>query len=192
MTVHPDPRPLTSDPSAARHVSPWTLREKIGRYLWSWVEATLFRLSPQPCYRWRNFLLARFGARIHPTARLRPTVRIEVPWNLAIGANSSVGDYAILYCLGPITIGDRVTISQYAHLCAGTHRHSKRAMPLLRPPIEVGDDVWIAADAFIGPGVRIGEGTVVGARASAFEHLPPWTICMGNPARPVRERRLDD
>jgi putative colanic acid biosynthesis acetyltransferase WcaF len=173
-----------------RLTSPWTRRQKAGRLLWYLTEATLFRLSPRPLYRWRNLLLRLFGARVHPTARLRPTVTVEVPWNLMVGAHTVVGDYAILYCLGPVRLGDRVTVSQYAHLCAGTHDYTRPDLPLLRPPITLGDEVWVAADVFVGPGVHIGEGAVVGARSSVFNDLPPWKVCVGSPARPVKDRTL--
>lgn len=171
-----------------RHVSPWTTREKVGRLLWSWVQCTIFRFSPRPAYRWRNFLLRRFGATIAPKARLRPSVKIEVPWNITIGNNSTIGDHVILYALGPITIGERVTISQHAHLCAGTHDFTRPDFPLLRPPIEIEDDCWIATDAFVGPSVCIGAATIVGARASVFADLPPNKVCVGNPAKPIRDR----
>jgi putative colanic acid biosynthesis acetyltransferase WcaF len=180
------------DPAGDRHVSPWSGRAQIARLLWAIVAGTLFRPSPRPFYRWRNWLLRRFGATIHPTARIRPSVEIEIPWHLSVGANSSVGDHAVLYCLAPVTLGDRVTVSQYAHLCAGTHDHTRRSMPLVPRPIVLEDDVWIAADVFVGPGVRVGAGTVVGARSSVFGDVPPWKICVGTPARPVRDRVLTD
>jgi len=179
-----------ADAFGGRLVSPWTVREKLGRALWYVVEATLFRFSPQPTYRWRNWLLRRFGARVHPTARIRPTVTIEVPWHLAVGPNAIIGDHVVLYCLGDISIGARATVSQYSHLCAGTHDYTRPDFPLLRPPITVGDDVWLAADVFVGPGVSIGEGAVVGARSSVFADLPPWKVCVGSPAAPVKDRQL--
>jgi putative colanic acid biosynthesis acetyltransferase WcaF len=129
---------------------------------------------------------------MHPTARIRPSVAIEIPWHLTVGANSSVGDHAILYCLAPVALGDRVTVSQHAHLCAGTHDHTRRSMPLVPRPIALGDDVWIAADVFVGPGVRVGAGTVVGARSGVFGDLPAWKVCVGTPARPVADRVLVD
>ena len=183
---------MTTDPAGNRHLSPWSTRAKLGRILWGLAAAVFFRLSPRPCYRWRNWLLRRFGASIHSTARIRPSVDIEIPWHLSIGANSSVGDRAILYCLAPVTLGDRVTVSQYAHLCAGTHDPTRRSMPLVPKPIVLEDDVWIAADVFVGPGVRVGTGTVVGARSAVFGDLPAWKICVGTPARPVRDRKLAD
>lgn len=176
----------------ARRTSSWTARQKIGRALWYVVEATLFRWSPQPCYRWRNWLLRRFGATVHPTARIRPSATVEVPWHLTVGPEAMVGDHAILYCLGNVTIGARCIVSQYAHLCAGTHDFTRRDFPLVTKPIILGDDVWVAADAFVGPGVRIGDGVVLGARSSAFADLPPWTVCVGSPAKPVGPRELHD
>jgi putative colanic acid biosynthesis acetyltransferase WcaF len=172
----------------SRHVSPWTTRQKFGRLAWSLVRATLFRFSPHNAYGWRNFLLRTFRARIGAHVKIRPTVRIEVPWNLDIGDHTAIGDFAILYSLGTITTGRYVTISQYAHLCAGTHETRTRAMTLLRPPIRLGDDVWIAADAFVGPGVNVGDRTVLGARASAFSDLPADVIAVGNPAKPIKPR----
>lgn len=119
-------------------------------------------------------------------------MKVEIPWNLTIGPETIIGDDVILYCLGPVTIGSRVTISQLAHLCAGTHDFTRRDFPLLRLPIVIGDDVWIAADVFVGPGVTIGAGAVVGARSSVFHDLPPWQICVGAPAKPVKPRILVD
>jgi putative colanic acid biosynthesis acetyltransferase WcaF len=187
----PEPR-AAADALEARRTSPWSRREKLGRALWYCVEATLFRYSPRPLYRWRNWLLRRFGAHVHPSARIRPTVTVEVPWHLTVGADAIIGDHAILYCLGEVTVGARAVVSQYAHLCAGTHDHTRRSFPLLKMPIAIGDDAWIAADVFVGPGVRIGSGAVVGARSGVFSDLPQWTVCIGTPAKPVGPRTLRD
>jgi putative colanic acid biosynthesis acetyltransferase WcaF len=181
---------LHADSDAIRHRSVWTTRQKVGRAAWALVQGTLFRFSPHNAYGWRALLLRAFGASVGPQVKIRRTVRIEIPWHLTIGEHSAVGDFAILYSLGTITIGRYVTISQYAHLCAGTHAARTRAMPLLRPPITLGDDVWVAADAFVGPGVTIGARTVLGARASAFADLPGDVIAVGNPAKPIKPREF--
>jgi len=173
-----------------RQKSPWPLQQKIGRMMWGMVEGGVFRFSPHNAYPWRAMLLRMFGARIGRNVRVRRSVHVEIPWNLSIGDHTIVGDHAILYCLGRVTIGNHVTISQYAHLCAGTHETHSREMALLRPPIVVGDDVWIAADAFVGPGVTIGDRTILGARASAFKDLPPDVVAVGNPARAVKAREF--
>lgn len=160
----------------------------MARALWIVVRGSLFRWSWHNWYAWRAWLLRLFGAKVGRSVKIRPTVRVEIPWLLEIGDYSSLGDYAIVYNLGRVRIGRRVTISQYAHLCAGTHDYTRYSMPLLRPPITVGDDAWIAAEAFVGPGVTVGEGVILGARAVAFRDLKPWTIYGGHPAQPLRPR----
>jgi putative colanic acid biosynthesis acetyltransferase WcaF len=190
------PEDLTQSPADAealrsRRRSPYSLREKLARLAWGCVQSTLFRCSFHNWYGFRRTVLRAFGATVHDTANVRRTVLIECPWNLAIGAESSVGDRAILYCLGPVTIGARVTISQGAHLCAGSHDSRKAAMPLVRPPIDIEDDAWIAADAFVGPRVRVREGAILGARGVALADLEPWSIYLGNPAVRVRAREFE-
>jgi putative colanic acid biosynthesis acetyltransferase WcaF len=172
----------------ARNISPYTLRENIARVVWACTQATLFALSPKPLYPWRSWLLARFGAKVGKNVRLRPSVKIEIPWNLTIEDDVIVGDHAILYALGEITIGARSLVSQYTHLCAGTHDHTKSSYPLLRTPIKIGNDCWLAADVFVGPGAVIGDGVLVGARSTVFGTLPPWMIAVGYPARPIKPR----
>jgi len=81
-----------------------------------------------------------------------------------------------------------VTISQYAHICAGSHDTTNREFTLLRPPITLGDDVWIATDAYVGPNVTIGDRTILGARSSAFSSLPADVVAVGSPAKPIRPR----
>lgn len=157
--------------------------------LWH-LASPLFRLSPRTLWGWRRVLLQIFGARVAPGAHIYPSVRITMPWNLELGSQCAVGDHAILYALGPIVIGPRATISQGAHLCAGTHEWRDPAMPLLKLPILVGADSWVCADAFIGPNVTIGEGSVVGARAVVMKSVESGWIVAGNPANKIGKREL--
>jgi putative colanic acid biosynthesis acetyltransferase WcaF len=173
---------------AERSQSPYTTKEKVLRVLWNSIGQRVFSITFHNWYGLRNSLLRMFGAKIGSPVRIRPSVIIEQPWNLSIGDNSSVGDRAIVYCLGKVTIGNHVSISQGAHICAGTHDYRLPDLPLLRPPIVIEDNAWIAADAFVGPNVKVGEGVLLGARACAMKDLDPWTIYAGNPATKVKER----
>ncbi len=177
-----------NDFSNKRLKSPYTLRENIKRVLWGTVQMTLFRTSFHNWYGVRRVMLRAFGANIHPTARIRRTVCIEIPWNLTVEEGSAIGDRAIVYCLGPIRIGKRTVVSQGAHLCAGSHDYTTPDFTLLRVPIDIGDDVWIAADAFVGPTVKVGCGAILGARACTMKDLDEWTIYAGNPAKAVKAR----
>lgn len=176
--------------AANRAARKWSRRELVGRALWEILSPPLFAWTPRPLWAWRRFVLRAFGARIGADVHIFPTVRIPVPWNLEIGSQSAVGDGAVLYCLGRIVIGRGATISQYAHLCAGTHDYRSADMPLVKAEITIGHNAWICADAFVGPGVEIGDLAIVGARAVAMSDVPYGAIVVGNPARFMRMRPL--
>lgn len=186
--VSPPPSAEVEAAYAQSQVSPWTLKEKVGRALWIITRGSLFRFSWHNWYGFRRFLLRCFGARVGARVNIRPTTRIEIPWLLRIGDYSSIGDYAVIYNLGTITIGRRATISQYAQLCAGTHDYTRAELPLLRPPITIHEDAWIAASAFVGPGVTVGRGAMLGACGVAMKDLEPMTIYAGNPAKAIKPR----
>lgn len=172
------------DISANRNARKWSRRELVGRVLWG-LFWPLFRLSPRPLWGWRRVLLVAFRAQVAAEVRIHPTVRIMIPWNLTLGEGCTIGDRANLYALGPISIGARATISQGAHLCAGTHDWRKPDFPLQKKPISIGADAWICADAFVGPGVSVGSGAIVGARAVAIRDVASHDIVVGNPSRVV-------
>lgn len=176
----------------ARNISPWTTSEKLRRLLWAIVYRFVFRFTFHNWYPLRAAIVRGFGGKLGRNVRFRRTARIEIPWNLDIADDVSIGDEVILYSLGPISIGARTSISQYAHVCAGTHDYTRSDYPLVRPPISIGSDCWIAADAFIGPGVRVGDGAVVGARSVVIKDVPSWMVVAGNPAKPIKQRVLLD
>ncbi len=149
-------------------------------------------MTPRPFFGLRRLLLILFGAHIGRDVHIYPSAIVYFPWNLSVGDESAIGEHAFIYNLGPLVIGKRVTISQRAHLCGGSHDHSDPEMPLLKTPIQIGDDAWICADAFVGPGVSIGNGAVVGARAVVTRDLDPWEIVAGNPAITIKKRTIKD
>ncbi|WP_457576946.1 putative colanic acid biosynthesis acetyltransferase [Desulfomarina sp.] len=169
----------------------YSAKELVARQIWNIIRP-LFLFSPRPFFRWRRFLLRLFGARIGKEVHIYNTVSIFMPWNLEIGDWSSIGEHAYIYNLGKITIGKKATISHRSHLCAGTHDYTHSTLPLLKPPIIILNDTWVCADAFIGPGVTISEGVVVGARAVVTKDVKPWTVVAGNPAKPVKKRIIRD
>ena len=198
-TAHPDDHSSAtgheraSATAADRAKSPYSFREKVRRVLWDYFGQPAMRLTFHDWYGVRASWLRVFGATIGKNVRLRPSVRVEIPWNLTIQDNCGIGDNVILYCLAQITLEENCTVSQYAHLCAGTHDYTRPDMPLVTKPIVIGRDTWIAADVFVGPGVRINHGCVVGARSSVYKDLEPGGIYTGNPARKLRDREsLDD
>ncbi len=186
--VNPDKSPFRPDVPGNRAAQKWSRRALVGRILWELVRTPLFAWSPRPLWSWRRTLLRAFGARIGANVRIHPTVEIAIPWNLCVGADVGIGHKAILYALGEISIGAGSTVSQYAHLCAGTHDHTSRDFALKKSPIAIGEGVWVCADAFVGPGVRVGDGAIIAARAVAMRDVDNAIVVAGNPARTVGER----
>jgi putative colanic acid biosynthesis acetyltransferase WcaF len=156
--------------------------------LWWMVQATLFAWSPQFLYGWRRLLLRLFGARIGRKVLIRPTVKVTYPWKIYIGDYSWIGDDVVLYSLGEIIIGRHTVISQKSYICTGSHDYTSLSFNIFSEPVQIGNEVWIATDVFVAPGVRLGDGSVVGARSSVLHDLPPGKICYGNPAEAVKDR----
>ena len=152
------------------------------------VGCLLIRWSPRSCFAWRRLVLRLFGARVGRSVNVYPSTRVYLPWNLEIGDWSAVGEDALIYSLGRVTIGCSATVSYRAHICAGTHDLNDPALPLRKPPVVIADGAWIGTDAFIGPGVTIGAGAVVGARAVVVRDVAPMSVVAGNPARRVGTR----
>jgi putative colanic acid biosynthesis acetyltransferase WcaF len=156
--------------------------------LWWIVQATAFRWSPQFMYGWRNSLLRLFGAKIGRGVIIRPTAEITYPWKLTIGDHCWIGDYATLYTLGEIRIGDNVCVSQHCYLASAYHDHTKPTFDMIGSFVAIEPEVWLATRVFIGPGVTVGRGAVVGACSVVLKDIPPMMVCGGNPANPIRPR----
>jgi len=176
-----------------KYVNKLSFKNKIMRLVWNIVYALLFRPFSLPIFKkWRIFLLRLFGAQIGPTCRVMASVKVWAPWNLVLGKSAALGFDTICYNPGKIIIGDFVTVSQRAHLCAASHDITSKAHELITEPIIIKSQAWIATDTFIGMGVTIGEGAVVGARAAVFKDVEPWAIVGGNPAKFIKKRIIHD
>jgi len=184
-------KPLdAADPGRSPGDPSFSLTNRIFRAIWSVVWWALASWTPPLFHGWRRLLLRAFGADIHPTALVYGTVRIWYPPNLRMSEHSSLGPGVNCYCMAKIDVGAHAVISQGAHLCAGTHDIDDPNFQLITKPIAIGSRAWIAAEAFVGPGVTIGEGAVLGARGVTFKSLESWTVYAGNPAGVIRMRRL--
>jgi len=171
--------------------SPHSMANKLARVAWGFVWLTLYRPSPKVLHGWRRFLLRLFGARLGHGAHPYPSARIWAPWNLEMGDHSCLAWDVDCYCVAKVSIGAHATVSQYSYLCTASHDFDQPNMPLTTAPIAIGEGAWIAADVFVGPGVTVGEGAVVGARSSVFEDVEPWVVVAGSPARFIRPRVLE-
>jgi putative colanic acid biosynthesis acetyltransferase WcaF len=162
---------------------------RLVRVVWTVAWTLLAAWTPAPMHRWRALLLRLFGARLFGNVRVHGSARIWYPPNLVMDENSLIGRGATVYNIAPIRIGKGAIVSQGAHLCTGTHVIDDPSFQLTASPIVIGANAWIAAEAFVGPGVVVGEEAVLGARGVAFRDIPAWSVYVGNPARLLRRRR---
>jgi putative colanic acid biosynthesis acetyltransferase WcaF len=180
------------DIAANRRAAKWTRRELFGRLAWELLVQPVLRLVPRQFWGLRRGILRLFGAQVGREVHIHRTVQIAIPWNLTIGDEAAIGDHVQIYNLGQIMIGAQATISQGAHLCAGTHDYRRREMPLVKGTITIGQSAWICADAFVGPNVTVGDFAILGARAVVVRDVAPGVIVAGNPARIVGRRERFD
>lgn len=156
--------------------------------VWRIINATLFRLTPT--HKLRIAWLKLFGAKLKWHHTIYPSVKIYAPWNLEITNGSVLGPRVEVYNKAPVKLGGGVVVSQDAYLCTASHDVTSPTMQLVKKPIVIEDNAWIAAHAIILPGVVIGKAAVVGAGAVVTKDVEPWTVVGGNPAKFVKKREL--
>jgi putative colanic acid biosynthesis acetyltransferase WcaF len=171
-------------------VTPYSSGEIARRTCWTLVQSTLFRWSPRTFHGFRAGLLKVFGADIPEPGKvvIFPTASIFFPWKLDLAPRSMIGPNVIIYNLAQVSLRRGANISQNCHICAGTHDYGRWSMPTIARPIVVGENAWLGADVFVGPGVSIGELCVVGARSVVVKDQPARTVCAGNPCRVLKDR----
>lgn len=169
---------------------PPSLANKLTRAVWLSVYHTLFKFSPIPAHAWRRVLLRVFGANVGRKVMVYPSCRIWAPWNVELQDYATIGAGSDLYAVDKISVGKSAIISQRAYICTATHDLDSPNFDLCTAEIRVGDNAWVATEAFLAPGVQIGDGAVVGARAVVTHDVEPNSVVAGNPARFVRERAV--
>lgn len=179
---------LVTMPQRDRYSSPWTISTRIKIGIWSFVRIFFFRPTVKKAYRYRLFLLKMFGAKITGTPFVDASAVIKMPWNLTMEDLSCIGAKTEIYNLGQVILKSKVVVAQQAYLCGGTHDFNDPEFPLITGEIEIGENTFIGARAFIMPGVHIGANSVIGACSVVAKDMPDNTICMGNPCKPVKAK----
>lgn len=168
-------------------------KHQIIRLLWGITWAILARPLPRSVGNgWKILLLKLFGANVSTKAVVYSSAKIYYPANLIMEDHSCLASNVDCYNVNIIKLEANTTVSQGAYLCTASHNIYSRQHELITAPITIKEGAWVAADAFVGMGVTIGEGAVVGARAAVFKDVEPWTIVGGNPAKPIKKRVIND
>ena len=166
----------------------YSLKNRIFRGAWGIVWMLVFRPSPKIFWNFRNCILRIFGAKIGAGTAIHPTARIWAPWNLRCDDMVALAEFVEIYNPSLIQIGSHSIISQGAYLCGATHNPDDPTFPLVTEPIYIDAYAWICSRAAVLPGVRVGEGSVLGLMSVASRDLAPWTIYAGQPAKRIRSR----
>ncbi len=176
-------RPLQGGPS-------FSLGNRLLRVVWMAAWLVLARFTPPPLHGWRRLILRAFGAKVGKGARVHASVLIWLPGNLELGDNVLIGPGVRLYNQGRIVIGARSVISQRAHICASSHDVCDPQFQLVCRPVAIGEQCWVAAEAFVGPGVTMGDRSVLAARGALFSNAKSDGVYGGNPAAWLKDRGM--
>lgn len=173
--------------------APLTKKERVKKTLWEVTRNLVVRWIPRGPTEWLSRGIYRmFGAEIPNTSYVYPSARVYMPWNLKMGPWSVIGGGVHVLNAAPFVMGQNCTVSERAYICCASHNIESNAHEQIRKPVVMKDRSWVAAEAFVGMGVTIGEGAVVGARAAVFKNVEPWTVVGGNPAKYLKMRRINE
>lgn len=173
--------------------TPYSKWNKAKRLLWMITWGLLARPFPKSMLAgWKRMLLRLFGAKMSSTAIVYASAKVFMPWNLVMDDYACIADGVDCYNAAPIHIGVNATVSQRAYLCTASHDISDPHHRQIQKPITIGDRAWVCAEAYVGPGVTVGEGAVVGARGCAYKDVEPWTVVGGNPAKVIKKRIIKE
>ncbi|PAY17882.1 putative colanic acid biosynthesis acetyltransferase [Rhodopirellula sp. SM50] len=166
----------------------YSLSNRLLRVLWKFAWITLAAWTPAPLHRYRVAILRLFGADVDWNAHVYSNVKIWLPSHLTMESHACLGPGVNCYCMAPISLGRGAIVSQGTTLCAATHDIRDPDFQLVAKPISVGAGAWVAAEAFVGPGVKIGDRAVVGARAVLCRDAEEEGVYVGNPATLIKKR----
>jgi len=159
--------------------------------LWRMTQGFFFQAMWPVPNGWRVNLLRLFGAKLGKGVVIRAGVNISFPWRLRTGDHVWFGEEVMILSLAPVTIGSNVCLSQRCFLRTGSHDPHSKAFELVTKEITISDQSWIGAQAWIGPGVRIDECSVIAAGSIVNRNVPPGRLYAGNPAIDKGPSRTD-
>ena len=186
--AHPPDLRATQPGSDAYARATFSLGNRLLRLLWNVCWLLLYRLSPRPFHAWRAMLLRLFGAKLGPRCHFYPASKVWAPWNLVCADHVCAGDGVEIYNPMPMQLDSHVILSPDSYICGASHDYNDPEFPLLAYAMTIERYAWICARASVAPGVRVGEGAVLGLQSVATRDLAPWTVYSGHPAVAIRER----
>lgn len=156
--------------------------------LWYVANAVVLQSWLVPVSWPKRVLLRLFGANVGRGVALKPRVNVKYPWHLQLGDDVWIGEGVWIDNLADVVIGSNACISQGAYLLTGNHDYRDPHFGLDVKPIEIGSGAWIAARAVVGPGVTMGNESVLLTGSILLSDAESNGVYRGNPATRVRFR----
>lgn len=182
-----DPRNITLEPEYYADVDPVRFA-KVKPLLWLWYSFDRAPLGGQNValgVALRRRLAPRIFARCGRNFKCFQHVEFSYGYNMEVGDDVVVHRHVLLDDRGGLTLGDRVSISDYANIYSHTHSIvDQREVTNARTILE--DDTRITYHATVLAGVRVGRNGMVGANAVATKNVRPYHVNVGIPAKSVR------
>jgi acetyltransferase-like isoleucine patch superfamily enzyme len=159
--------------------------------LWFWM---LSKLPGFTGLKVRSYFVRMMLGACGNDVRFHMNVRIVTPKGLKIGNRCAFGQGTFLTAGGGITIGNYVATGPDVKIWSVNHKFGDPEAPWMeqgyeKVPVVIEDDVWIGANCFIKPGVRIGKGAIISAGTVLSKSVPEFAIVAGNPGRVVAWRK---
>jgi acetyltransferase-like isoleucine patch superfamily enzyme len=182
-----DPHNITLEPEYYADVDPARFA-RVKPLLWLWYSFDRSPLGGQNVHLGvglRRVLAAHLFARCGRNFKCFQFTEFSYGYNLEVGDDVVVHRHVLLDDRGGITIGDRVSISDYANVYSHTHSIvDQKDVTNARTVLE--DDVRITYHATVLAGVRVGRNGMVGASAVATKDVRPYHVNVGIPAKSIR------
>ena len=143
-------------------------------------------------FRIRNFFLKKSGISISKNVFIDQHFAVHNPRNITFGNNVSLGHFCKLWAFHPVVFGDNIQAAIGLMIVSGSHDINNYQPLDSEMKVVIEGENWIGASVLIIGGVTIGRGTVVGAGSVVVKDLPPYTVCVGNPCKPIKKRKPSD
>jgi acetyltransferase-like isoleucine patch superfamily enzyme len=161
----------------------------------SWVFGLVKYLPGSIGLFFRFSVLKVFLQKLNGFSYISPSVEILHMKNISIGSNFACNSGTYLNGIGKLVIGDDVLIGSNVTISSGKHPIDNLSVPIFHVPtiplqITIENGVWIGAGAVILPGVRLKEGSVIGANAVVIQDTEPYSVYVGVPAKFLRRREV--
>lgn len=132
-----------------------TFKNKLYRLVWRNIGVPLLRFSPWFAIKWRVAVLKCWGADVSWEANVYSNVVIWSPRNLILGPRSTLSNGVVIYNVDMVKIGVNTTLSDNVYICTASKTTDMKKRKLKTSPVNIGDNVWLAAHVNVLPGVTI-------------------------------------